>query len=121
MKRLILSAALAAALAACGGGGDDGNAIVNRGCDLATQGFCSVLTGPAGLLDQAGFTAASCTEAGGSFVTTCPAAGRIGTCTVVASNGVQTVTIVGHYDPPTYDATSAAADCAGGGGTFVAD
>jgi hypothetical protein len=114
----ILAVVVAATLAACGGGGGDGNAT--RACNFTADAVCSAVTGPANILDAAGYTEATCANGSGTYVSSCPTAGRVGRCSASASEGGVTVTITESYYSPTWDATSAQADCTSQGGAFTA-
>lgn len=113
-----LAAVLVATLAACGGGSGDGN--VTRSCHFTALDTCTAITGPASVLDAGGLNQASCESDGGTYVASCPTASRVGRCSASASEGGVTVSGTESYYSPTFDATSAQADCASQGGTFTA-
>jgi hypothetical protein len=121
MKRIVLSALIASTCVACGGDDKKTNDPVSISCNFDVDDYCDVATALQATLDGAGLTAASCTNAGGVPGTSCSATGRVGRCTITASLGGGTVTLVEHYYPPTYDLTSAMAECTTVGGTFAAN
>jgi len=116
LKRLSLAAATAALLAACGGGSSHSGP--NIACNFASDSECDEVTGPQAALDLLHYTAAGCAAASGVVVSSCPSAGRVGRCSQTQTSGGTSVTMVGHFYAPAWDAATVQTQCAGAGGTF---
>ena len=120
MKKTIGLAVLGFILAACGGGGgSSGGGNTTLACNLQAQGGCFEWSGPESSIGtvQTAFNQA-CSSEGGSAVSACPSANRVGKCTLVVTQGTISVTIVTSLYSPTYTATTAQQECTSSGGTW---
>lgn len=108
-----------AGLAGCGGSSNSSKPAPNveLSCNYATDGECDWVSGPQAALDIIGITAASCTAGGGVLVSACPSV-RVGRCTITATSGTTTVTVIASYYAPQYDQAAVVTTCNGYGGVF---
>jgi hypothetical protein len=123
-----LGAVLAVAAFGCGGGSDSAglgngsNGMKTYTCNFASHGFCYEFAAPSSITSaQESQLQNACTSGGGSGFssgTTCPSAGRVGTCAYANSSVAGVPWKWMFYAPNT--AASGQSTCASSGGTWTA-
>ena len=120
MRKMLGLAAMALALAACGSSGGGGGGGGTVACNFAADGGCLEWSGASGA--YAGYKAAfdaECTASnGGASVSSCPAAGRAGTCVVAVGAGTGAFTETYVFYTSHYTTVEAQQACTSLGGTL---
>jgi hypothetical protein len=128
MKRYVGAVTLGLLLAACGGGsgggGDDGGEVT-AGCDVPLAGQCATITTTQATWDRMDGDAAWAEQCAvgaaghaGTVVAGCPAANRVGRCTLAISSATATAVVVYGYYSPTFTSDQAVEACADIHGAF---